>query len=88
MLSPLLQPQTWDFRAEIHGSKVGHQHTELEHTPSTQPLTNSLQPDSFHSWLIRGIAERVCDIGVWHVTFLEGGGPATYQPATKVTTEV
>ena len=27
--------------------------------------------DSFHSWRCRGIAERVCDIRVWHVTSLD-----------------
>ena len=39
------------------------QHTELEHTPSNL-YQQAKKKDSFHSWRCRGIAERVCDIGV------------------------
>ena len=44
-------------------SKVVNQHTELEHTPSNL-YQQAKSRDSFHNWRCRGIAERVCYIGV------------------------
>ena len=45
-----------------HGLRL-FQHTWKEHTPSNH-YQQAISRDSFHSWLVRRIAKRVCDIGV------------------------
>ena len=51
-------------RDSYHLSLRLFQHTELEHTPKRSLYQQALIRDSFHNWRCRGIAERVCDIGV------------------------
>ena len=45
--------------------------THLWNTPRKNHYQQALSRDSFHSW-VRGLPNGcACDIGVWHVTFLE-----------------
>ena len=54
--------------------------THLWNTPLNlyQP---AISRDSFHNWRCRGIADWVCSIGVWHVTFLDR--ILSYQPCVN-----
>ena len=47
--------KTWRLQ-NSHLSKVGHQHTELEHTPKRNLYQQAIWRESFHNWRCRGIA--------------------------------